>query len=358
MKKMIAWLMIMFSAIGFCSAHADERLDCKLAENVYIDAEIPNITREDIAVYSAEMRAPSIEEFAEMLMKEERGNWRIDVGEYKTTLTGEYERMTAPTLSNESISVYDLLYENEKEYEKYSWLDQPQFREDAGLSEEHRDLAFMSEEEVIGLCSEMLKRLNMGFTPQCSYVYSYTADDLNTVRDWLYKNDGMYHSFYDSGKIPAVDKFQPEDEIYALHFVFSLDNIVVYNNSDHLGLRSLSEDGLPAAFRMDADITLNRDGIIYFHLSNCIGLTGDTNMERIIDVHKAAELAAGIFDDVILTSPVLFNQVYLEYLPLKGEGTSITMRPVWRFCRTAADDPQMIITDMYRIDAVTGEVIR
>lgn len=357
MKKMIAWFVIVFSVIGFSSAGAEEYLNCKLAEGVYIDAEIPNIVRENIAVYPAETKAFSVEEIAAILMKKEYGNWCVDENKYQMTLTSEYERLTIPSSSGQFFGAFSVSYTNEKEYNKYSWLDQSEFRKDAGLPEEHQDLTFMSKEEAIEICNEKLRRFNPGFEPQCSYVYAYAADDLNIVRDWLYENDAMYHSFCDSQKIAWVDEFQTEDEMYTLGFVFSLDDIVIYNNSE-MGIQPLSENAAPQANKVFAEIVLNREGIIYFYLSDCIGLIGEAEVESIIDVVEAAMQAAKTFDDVILTTPVLFNQVYLEYLPWKGEDASRTMRPAWCFCITMADDPQMDIFEVCRIDAVTGEVIR
>ena len=182
---------------------------------------------------------------------------------------------------------------------------------------------------------DVFTRLNLSFEPELLHFVTLSGQEVLDFQLEMYGDP----SYTEMGSPYRLT--EGEDACY-LEFTFSMDGVPVYSPEAR---RASFADGVMSPYPVSASMILTEEGIRHFYMVCASTAEPDGVPQPLLSPEKAAQALKEKYDLEIHFGEIVFDRVYLEYIPVM-DGDESVLKPYWCF-----DSPDLA----ERINAITGE---
>ncbi len=219
-------------------------------------------------------------------------------------------------------------------------------------SETH-DLSFMTTAQMEQFCNDIFLQLGVSFESKLERCVTLTGQEILDFQSELFGASGsnMQMGFTSTSLTEATDTCY-------LEFSFTYDG---------LPLLGSEEPGVTSAVNMmptpsvTAAIMINADGLQSFEMYFPCTAELKSEPQAILSIDEAVAALKGKYDLEIHTSTEVFSGIWLEYIPIVTEDSTI-LTPYWCFATQSVweEDPNVIswhseYANAQRFNAITGK---
>ena len=316
----------------------NRRLFLELDENNRIDAEIPALSRMELAVYHLSMPDLTPEQlFGVFLPENSEGisrNSECSPGTLTYKKDSGAELHIDPFYSQLSFTADpEAAYSSGQESETASLL---YYYSQAHPQAPAKDLSFMTAVQMQETAKRIVTRLGVGYEPEISCVVTLSGQEILDFQHEMYQDP----SYTEMGS--PYHLTEAEDACY-LEIVFSIDGSPIYRPGEQMVSFT---DGVMPPCPVSASLFMTEEGIRHFNMMYAC-TAEPAQVYKIISPEEAAQTIKKKYEQQIHFGEIIFDTVYLEYMPVpKRDG--YVLQPYWCF-----DSPDYA----ERINAITGEDI-
>lgn len=215
------------------------------------------------------------------------------------------------------------------------------------------ELPGLSREAAEALVTGIIEKLDMTGTPE---IDAFVGLDHAAIEEYAARRfkEEDYAWLLDIGKLVELHDLTEDDDAYYIRMSFTLDGLPLYGDGDH----RLESGGEPISVsNASLEATVVGGELVDFALEGCYSLSGaEVRTEPVIDFDTLMGKVKEKYDLLIPSSPVVFTDVFMEYLPHRVTNVDCDLRPYWvlEYGYMSADG-SLKIAGAERFNAVTGE---
>lgn len=223
-----------------------------------------------------------------------------------------------------------VVYENSIRYRTYNYsMDERSMQDVESLmyyyiqerpNASPHDLPFMTVQEMKEFGENVFAQLGLVWDPTLLTCVTLSGQEILEFQDDLFSNGVLVQSDTSTALTEATDTC-------CMQFNFAYDGIHLIGREEPTISTYATWDSSPS---VTASLLLNADGIQSCYVSFPCTVEQILEPQTIIDIEGAIACLKSKFDLEIIPEPRTITKVYMEYIPVKKDGTMI-LTPYWCF---------------------------